>query len=616
MLGGGQAVASGALPEGIAIRPVSSARILRSAPWAVCMITAIAAALRFAEIDDVHANLFYDAAVRSMSMSWHNFFFGAFDPAAILSIDKPPLDLWLQVASVKVFGWNSFALKLPEVLAGTWSVPLLYDAVRRAVGRPAGLASATVLALAPASVLTARSDTMDSVMMLLVIAALWLTVRATKVPNSRRSVVLVGVALGLAFNVKLLEGLIVAPALLILYALAAQSEWRRKLADVLVASLVFVAVALSWAVVASLAPGSHPWSIGSSDGTVWNAMFVFNGVGRVSAAATSVKPGGPGLLRLVESSGWDYNVLFGCVLVAALAIGIAAAAVSVVRARADTEPRYALPRAFVISLAVWIAASVLVFDSIGTLHTRYLEALSPAVAVAIGYGAVTLAGLYAPRSRPGMPAIGALVVALACVAVYSGGLAPRLIASGVAAMAVASVGAALLVRIGGRAGQAARWLTAALIIACAMAFPVHESLVLVRSGANDSAGLAVAQPGEVRALSRFLEPRTVGVHYELAVDEPLALAPLIIRDQRPILPLTSSFIARPLVGLARLQAAVQSGAVRYGLVGASRCGPQLAPKASCTPAALWIRDTGIDVTSQVGLRGRSRLYLLVPPRAG
>ena len=31
---------------------------------------------------------FYDAAVRSMSLSWHNFFFGAFEPSASVSIDK------------------------------------------------------------------------------------------------------------------------------------------------------------------------------------------------------------------------------------------------------------------------------------------------------------------------------------------------------------------------------------------------------------------------------------------------------------------------------------------------------------------------------------------------
>ena len=37
-----------------------------------------------------------------MGVSWHNFFFGAYEPGGSVSIDKPPVDLWLQVASVKL----------------------------------------------------------------------------------------------------------------------------------------------------------------------------------------------------------------------------------------------------------------------------------------------------------------------------------------------------------------------------------------------------------------------------------------------------------------------------------------------------------------------------------
>ncbi|MEA2479336.1 MAG: hypothetical protein QOJ07_1258, partial [Thermoleophilaceae bacterium] len=99
--------------------------------------TALAALLRFSQFGNVHPNPFYDAAVRSMAQSWHNFFFGAFDPSGSLSVDKPPVDLWLQVVSVKLFGFSSTSLRLPEALAGTLAVPLLYDTVRRLCGRAA-----------------------------------------------------------------------------------------------------------------------------------------------------------------------------------------------------------------------------------------------------------------------------------------------------------------------------------------------------------------------------------------------------------------------------------------------------------------------------------------------
>src|SRR5437773_443123 len=106
---------------------------------ALAGIVVLAAGLRLAALGAVPNNLFYDAAVRSMSRSWHNFFYAAFEPGGAVAIDKPPIDLWLQVASVKLLGFNSFALKLPEAIAGTAAVALMYDIVRRLFGTGAGL---------------------------------------------------------------------------------------------------------------------------------------------------------------------------------------------------------------------------------------------------------------------------------------------------------------------------------------------------------------------------------------------------------------------------------------------------------------------------------------------
>ena len=585
------------------------ARVARSIPWAVCIITAVAAALRLAEVDAVHANPFYDAAVRSMSRSWHNFFYGAFDPGAILSVDKPPLDLWLQVLSVKLFGWNAAALKLPEALGGTLSVPLLYDAVRRVLGRPAGLAAATVLAVMPESVLTSRSDTMDSVMMLLVIGALWLTIRACQT-GRHRWVLLAGASLGLAFNVKLLEALVAAPALLVLYVLAAQVSWRRKLADLAIAGASLVVVGLSWAVAVSLSPGRHPWPVGSTDGTVWNVMFVFNGFGRVSNAPARPVPGGPGPLRLFLPSGWNFDVLFGCVLIAALAIGGVALLLALGRRlRHGAEPNL-MARAFAVCLIVWIVIATALFSRVSTLHMRYLEAMAPAVAAAIGFGAASLAGLAPWRRESRTAAVVATGAALALVCAYTFKLAPSSIAWGAVAVAIAGVGAALISTTGGRPGAVAQCLTLPLIVAGSMLFPVHESLKVIRGHNNDSLGLATHPNVTQAALSRYLQPRTAGIRYELAVDEPLALAPMIIHDQRPIFPLTS-FHGLAVRSLAQLQAAVRAGQVRYALVGSFYCSPQKASWASCGPAATWIRHNAIDVSTAAGVTGASKLYLML-----
>src|ERR1700728_2800881 len=61
---------------------------------------------------------YYAAGVLSMLQSWHNFFFNSFDPAGFVSVDKPPLALWLQAATAKVFGFSAWSVLLPQALEG------------------------------------------------------------------------------------------------------------------------------------------------------------------------------------------------------------------------------------------------------------------------------------------------------------------------------------------------------------------------------------------------------------------------------------------------------------------------------------------------------------------
>jgi 4-amino-4-deoxy-L-arabinose transferase-like glycosyltransferase len=581
-------------------------RLRRSVPWAILLITAFAATLRVAELDDVHGNTFYDAAVHSMGLSWHNFFFGAFDPSARLAIDKPPLALWLQVGSVKLFGFGSFGLKFPEALGGTLAVPLLYDAVRRAVSRPAGLAAALTLAVLPVSVLTARSDTMDSLTMMFTVAALWCTVRAAA-GGDRRWLVLAGVAFGLAFNVKLLQAFLAVPTVAILYAIAAPVSWRRRAVDIALAGATLVVVSLSWAAAVSLAPGSHPFPVGSSDGTVWNAMFVFNGFGRATGnvGVQFTAPAGP--FRLLGGGG-RLGELLGTVLIAALAFGGVAAIRWLLRGRGrmpSRPPR--LAGAFATAGIVWAVTGIAVFSLVGVLKVRYLEALAPALAAAVGIGLASLLELD-HRSDPDRRAsVVGLGVALACCCAYTFSLATPVIAWSAAALAIGSVAAAVLARSRPRLSAAGRPLAAVLALGSCLLLPLHESIAAIHASRSDSGGLYTL-PAEIQhKLSGYLGPRTVGRRDELAVDEPLGLAPLIIHDARPILPLTS-FGGRPLTTLGELQSAVRSGAVRYALL--YRC--PIHQRVSCTATATWVREHGVNVTRAAKLPGWLGLYELTP----
>jgi 4-amino-4-deoxy-L-arabinose transferase-like glycosyltransferase len=270
---------------------------VRSYEWAaLALITAGAAALRLIAIGKVAPDPFYDAAVRSMGISWHNFFFGAFEPGGSVSIDKPPVDLWLQVASVKLLGFSATTLKLPEAFAGIAAVPLLFLAVKRMWSATAGLAAAAALALLPVDLITSRSDTMDGVMMVLIVLALLVFVRACETGRTRW--LLAGAAvLGVAFDVKILESFVALPGLALLALIGFPGTLAKRALKLAAAGAVYIVVALAWLTATLFVPAhSRPWAIGSTNGSAWNVTFVFNGTDRLGgkspeAQTTVYEPG-------------------------------------------------------------------------------------------------------------------------------------------------------------------------------------------------------------------------------------------------------------------------------------------------------------------------------------
>ncbi len=84
----------------------------------------------FSAWNEGYGNPYYAAAVKSMLTSWHNFFFVSFDPGGYVSIDKPPVALWLQTLSAWIFGFKGWSLILPQTLAAVISVALVYYLVK------------------------------------------------------------------------------------------------------------------------------------------------------------------------------------------------------------------------------------------------------------------------------------------------------------------------------------------------------------------------------------------------------------------------------------------------------------------------------------------------------
>jgi 4-amino-4-deoxy-L-arabinose transferase-like glycosyltransferase len=236
-----------------------------------------------------YANVYYSAAVKSMLRSWHNFFFVAADPNGLISIDKPPLALWLQALSAKVFGFAPSSLIVPEGICAVLAVFLLYRIVAPRFGVVAGLASALALAVFPSFVAVSRENGVDSLLILLMLAAAGAAL--TAIDSGRlRPLVLAGVLVGLAFNTKSLAAALVVPGIVAGYLVCAPGSWRRRLGHLSVAGAVSLVIALSWSLAVDLTAASQRPFVGStSANTEFQLAFGYNGFGRVGG-----QQGGPG----------------------------------------------------------------------------------------------------------------------------------------------------------------------------------------------------------------------------------------------------------------------------------------------------------------------------------
>src|SRR6266705_4370295 len=196
---------------------------------------------------------YYPPAVRSMMDSWHNFFFASYDPGGFVTIDKPPVGFWFQVASAKLFGFTPFSVLLPQALAGVLSVLLLYSLVRRHFGVTAGLLAALALALSPISIVTNRNNTVDSTLALTLLLGAWAVLRAAET-GRLRWLLLSAVIVGIGFNINMLEAYLVVPAYGLLYLLAAPRSIWKRIVHLAIAGALLLVISLSWVVAVDLTP--------------------------------------------------------------------------------------------------------------------------------------------------------------------------------------------------------------------------------------------------------------------------------------------------------------------------------------------------------------------------
>jgi 4-amino-4-deoxy-L-arabinose transferase-like glycosyltransferase len=242
---------------------------------------------------------YYSAAVRSMALNWHNFFFCAFDPTGFISVDKPPVALWLQVAAVKLLGFHPLSVLLPQVLEGAVSVWVLFHIVRRHFNAAAALLSAFFLAVTPVLVAVNRTNNTDSCLVLVLLLATWALMKATDEGN--RWLLLASMFLvGVAFNTKMLAAFIVLPTFILIYFVGAPRKRQRRIVDLMLAGVILVVISLPWVLTYELTPvDSRPFIGGSTKNSMLELLVGYNGIERFISPIkrSEITGNGPNIAR-------------------------------------------------------------------------------------------------------------------------------------------------------------------------------------------------------------------------------------------------------------------------------------------------------------------------------
>jgi 4-amino-4-deoxy-L-arabinose transferase-like glycosyltransferase len=365
------------------------------------------------------ANDFYAAAVDAGTKSWKAFFFGSFDQSNFITVDKTPASLWVMEISGRIFGFSQWSMLMPQALEGVGSVLLLYAAVKRWFGPPAGLVAGLVLALTPVAALMFRFNNPDALLVLLMTAAAYTLVRA--IENGRTKwLMFTGLLLGFAFLAKMLQAFLVVPGFAVAYLWAGPPRLGKRIWQTVLMGAGIIVGAGWWILAAEFTPAAdRPYFGGSTNNNILQLTIGYNGLGRITGNETgsigagngrgggggqgSAFGGATGILRLFHS---EFGGQISWLLPAAL---ISLAAMVWVSRRAARTDR---TRAAALLWGGWVLVTGLVFSYMnGIIHPYYMVALAPGIAALVGIGATALW-----QARLGPKLAGRLAVASGIVA--------------------------------------------------------------------------------------------------------------------------------------------------------------------------------------------------------
>ncbi len=226
-------------------------------------------------------NLYYVDAARSMSLNTHALLYGAFDPAATVTLDKMSGFLIPQVVSIWVFGFHPWSTMLPQVLEGMVTVLAGYVIGARWKGPAAGLVAALAVATTPLLVSMFGRGSEDAMVTMCLALAFWCWQSALL---GGRLLPLMGSCLWVAigFQAKMMQAWFIVPALGVAFLLAAPHPLRQRIRRALLAAMVTLVLSLAWVSFIQLTPAAQrPYIDGTTNNNAFTMVFGYNGVNRV-----------------------------------------------------------------------------------------------------------------------------------------------------------------------------------------------------------------------------------------------------------------------------------------------------------------------------------------------
>jgi 4-amino-4-deoxy-L-arabinose transferase-like glycosyltransferase len=618
---GGIRGAAPAIPASAAAAPAWSRPLL-------CLLALLSGALTLWGLTrNGFANSYYAEAAQAASRSWTALLTNSLDLSGSESLDKGPLPNMLMGLSGRVLGFSSFSMLLPDALCGVCSVLVLHDLTRRTLGHAAAILAALMLALTPVFIAMSRFNNPDALLVLLEVSAAWALVRALQTDRTRH-MLLCGLFVGLAFNVKMLEAYLIVPALALAFVVAGRGTLRRRSAQLLAAGGAMVAVSFAWYGAMTLVPAARrPWVGDTTNNSWFSLIFGANGVGRVSGASGSGTlnlGGATGPLRLFNSALGGQIAWLLPLALAGLALGLWT------RRRA---PRGDLGRAAHLLWGIWAVTLWAVFSfSAGIFHPYYTVLLAPAVAVlAAGVvvelwnrsssspawrvssavaivGTASLGAMLIGRAPAFLPWLGPLAICLGAVSVPAHRRAARL--AGAAALAAVLAGpASFTLATLGRSSNGSNPLGGPTAITSASAPSRPAGSRTNRTALTPAGGVAVTASAGVMggavsiATIRYLEAHQGGTRYLVAAVGSTTAGAIALTSARNVIDIGGFAGSDPAPSLAQLRRFVAAGELHYVLISTRQRLAVGAFSGAASARDRWIEQHGtiVDIAGQSGL---------------